>query len=247
MRWKGFLIDVGGVLRIGPHPVPGAADTLATLRQAQVPFRLLTNTSSTSRAALADDLAAMGIPVDADEILTATTATAAFLRRAGGPSLCIVAPRVRADLAGVPEADEGVRHVVLADCDEAFTRAGMNRAFRAVRAGADLVAMARNRWFASPCGPAVDIGAVVAGLEYAAGVSAVLVGKPAHAFFLQGVQALGLAPNEIAMVGDDPEADIAGARAAGLGTVFVGRDWRRAGARPDQVLATILGLPNLVL
>lgn len=242
--WKGFLIDVGGVLRVGPQAVPGASQALATLRAAGVPFRLLSNTSSRSRAAMAADLAGMGLPVGPEEILTATTATAVYLREVGGASLVLASPSARADLEGLPEAGEDAAHVVLGDTDLAFTRAAMNRAFRALRGGADLVAMARNRWFATPRGPAVDIGAVVAALEYAADVRAILVGKPAAPFFAQGVAALGLRPSEVAMVGDDPEADVLGAQAAGLGGVYVGGDWGGPGS-PDAVLASVAGLPRL--
>jgi HAD superfamily hydrolase (TIGR01509 family) len=134
---------------------------------------------------------------------------------------------------------------VLADTDEAFTRAGMDRAFRALRAGADLIAMARNRWFATPAGPAVDIGAVVAALAYAAEVEAVLVGKPAADFFLQGARDLGLPPEQVAMVGDDPEADVLGAQEAGLSGIFVGKAWERPG-RPDAMLESIAQLPALL-
>ena len=241
----GLLIDIGGVLRVGPNALPGAAGALAALRHAGLPFRLLSNTSSTSREELAGELSRMGIAVEAAEVLTATTATAGYLRRVGGASLFLVSPAARADLAGLPESPEAPRHVVLADTDEAFTRAGMDRAFRALRAGADLIAMARNRWFATPAGPAVDIGAVVAALEYAAEVEAVLVGKPAADFFLQGARDLGLPPEQVAMVGDDPEADVLGAQEAGLSGIFVGKAWERPG-RPDAMLASIAQLPALL-
>lgn len=246
MAWRGFLIDVGGVLRVGPHALPGAAEALAALRRADRPFRLLSNTSSTSREELARDLSRLGIAVETAEILTATTATADYLRRVGGASLFLVSGAARADLVGLPESARDPRHVVIGDTDEAFTRAALDRAFRALRGGADLVAMARNRWFATPAGPAVDIGAAVAALEYAADVRAILVGKPAGAFFLQGTLALGLPPHAVAMVGDDPEADILGAQAAGLGGIFVGREWPGPGC-PDAMLAGIGQLPELLV
>jgi HAD superfamily hydrolase (TIGR01458 family) len=241
MRWQGFLLDVGGVLRVGSAAAPGAAETVAWLREARVPFRLLSNTTTTSRGALAEELTAMGMPIAPDEILTATTATAAHLRSVGGTSLFLVSAAARADLGGLPEAEVGARHVVVGDTDQVFTRDAMNRAFRALRAGADLIAMARNRWFPSPDGPVVDIGAVIAALEYAAEVRATLVGKPARAFFLQGARALGLPPERVAMVGDDAEADVEGAQAAGLGGIFVGAAWDRPG-QPDAIIGTIGGL-----
>ncbi len=243
-RWRGVLLDVGGVLRVGARVVPGAAEVLEELRRRGVPFALLSNTSSTNRRLLAAELRELGLGVNAPELLTATTATAAHLRRLGGTSLFLVRPQVREDLEGLPEDERSPDHVVVGDSEQAFTREGMNRAFAALRAGADLIAMARNRWFATPQGPAVDIGAVVAGLEYAAQVQATLVGKPAAPFFAQGVALLGLRPEEVVMVGDDPEADVQGAQDAGLGAVLVGE--ARGRQHPDAIVPSIAGLPALL-
>lgn len=248
MPWKGWLLDVGGVLQAGGRALPGAAEALAALRRRGVPFRLLSNTSSRSRATLAAELGRLGLAVGPGELLTATTATAEYLRRVGGPSLLLVGADARADLAGCPEDREHPAHVVLGDTPEAFGRPVLNAAFRALRGGADLVAMARNRWYAAADGPAIDIGALVAALEYAAEVRATVVGKPAASFFLQGVAALGLQPGEVAMVGDDPEADVVGAMDAGLGGVFVGpaEAWGVRGRRPAARLGGVGELPGLL-
>ncbi len=161
----------------------------------------------------------------------------------------IVSGAARADLAGLPEDPDRPDHVVIGDTDGAFSRPVLNRAFRALRAGADLVAMARNRWYATAAGPAVDIGAAVAALEYAAEVRATVIGKPSAPFFHAGAAALGLAPEDVAMVGDDPEADIVGALAAGFPAIWV----RSALAwptglrpRPDAVIGSLAELPRLM-
>ncbi len=48
-----------------------------------------------------------------------------------------------------------------------------------------------------------------------------MLGKPSKMFFRLTVEALGCAPGEAVMVGDDAEADIGGALAAGLKGVLV--------------------------
>lgn len=249
MAWRGLLLDVGGVLHAGGALLPGAAGAVDALRARGIPFRLLSNTTSRSRASLAAELRRAGLPVAAEDLLTATGATAAHLRGVGGTSLLIVSAGAREDLAGLPEDPEHPAHVVLGDTDAAFSRPVLNRAFRALCAGADLVAMARNRWYAGAAGPAIDIGAAVAALEYAAGVRATVTGKPSPAFFRAGIAALGLPPSEVAMVGDDPEADIAGALAAGLGAVWVGEPsaWPPGlPGRPQAVIASAEAIPGLV-
>lgn len=247
MPWRGCLIDVGGVLQVGDAALPGAAEALATLRRAGVPFRLLSNTSSRSRHALAAQLVSSGLPVGPEDLLTATVATAAHLRRVGGGCLFFVRPDVRDDLVGIAEDVTHPAHVVVGDTPEIFAREALDQAFRALRAGADLIAMAKNRWFATPAGPAVDIGAAIAALEYASGIQATVIGKPSGAFFLEGVRALELRPTEVAMVGDDPEADAIGAMDAGLGGIFVGPPgaWTVPGRGPDATIRTVAELPGL--
>ncbi len=249
MRLRGLLIDVGGVLQVGGHPLPGAATALTALRARSVPFRLLSNTSSRSRDTLTKTLVASGLPVRTEDLLTVTTATADYLRCAGGSSLFIVSQDARADLAGLPEAESHPAHVVLGDTESAFSRSVLNRAVGALRGGADLIAMARNRWYATPDGPAIDIGAIVAALEYAAQTRATVIGKPSAAFFRAGACSLGLPPGEVAMVGDDPEADIAGALDCGLRAVWVGEADAWPGAlthRPDRIIGGIAEVLELL-
>lgn len=249
MGWRGLLLDVGGVLQVGGAAVPGAAEAVAQLRARGIGVRLLSNTTSRSRQGLAEQLRGLGLPVAAEEILTPVGATAAYLRRVGGSSLFLVSGEARADLADLPEDRQHPQHVVVGDTDDAFSREALNRAFRALRAGADLVAMARNRWYATAQGPAVDIGAVVAALEYCAGVTATLIGKPAPEFFLAGVAALGLPASAVAMVGDDPESDVLGAQAAGLAGIWVdaiGRWPVQLPGGPDAIIPSVTALPGLL-
>ena len=90
--------------------------------------------------------------------------------------------------------------------------------------------MHRNAWWLTPDGPTLDSGAYVTGLEFATGVRAQIVGKPAPAFFSIAVEALRadaadaggrLRRSEIAMVGDDIRTDVLAGQRAGLRGVFV--------------------------
>ena len=245
--WRGVLLDVGGVLLVEDRAATGAAATLRALRQRGLPWRILSNTSSCSRARLADRLRMAGLDVETSDVLTATTATADHLRRVGGTSLLFVTPDAACDLADLPQADSDPDHVVVGDTDAIFSRAAMDRAVRALRRGADLVAMARNRWHQTAAGPAVDVGAAIAALEYAAEVEALVVGKPSAGFFHQGAASMGLAASEVVMVGDDPEADILGARGAGMDAIYVGtpRAWG-AGPKPSATIPSVTGILGLL-
>jgi ribonucleotide monophosphatase NagD (HAD superfamily) len=74
----------------------------------------------------------------------------------------------------------------------------------------------------TPSGPTLDGGAFVAGLEFATGRRAIVCGKPSPVVFRQalaGLQAeLGrrVPAHHVAMVGDDPLADVRAAQRVGL-------------------------------
>jgi ribonucleotide monophosphatase NagD (HAD superfamily) len=96
----------------------------------------------------------------------------------------------------------------------------------------------------------LDSGMFVAGLEYAAGVDAVVLGKPSPHYFAAALEALGAEPGLAWMVGDDIEADIAGAQRHGMRTALVrtGKfrpdDLERAGVVPDIVVNSLAELPD---
>ncbi|MGC8633187.1 MAG: HAD-IIA family hydrolase [Candidatus Limnocylindrales bacterium] len=78
---RGLLLDMDGVVVRKGEPLPGAAAAVAALLRQGVPFRLLTNSSLWSRQSLAHQLQAAGIPVQADRIVTALSASAVVARR----------------------------------------------------------------------------------------------------------------------------------------------------------------------
>jgi putative hydrolase of the HAD superfamily len=73
--------------------------------------------------------------------------------------------------------------------------------------------------------------------------------KPDPRIFHQLLQRAGLAPGEVAHVGDDPEADVLGARGAGLEPVWVNREgaeWAHAAPPPTLTIRTLGDLPALL-
>ena len=93
-----------------------------------------------------------------------------------------------------------------------FSYMNLARAFGELELGAELYCLHKNRWWQTSRGPLLDSGAFVAGLEYAAGVEATVLGKPSAAYFEAALEALDAEPELTWMVGDDLEADIAGAQ-----------------------------------
>jgi HAD superfamily hydrolase (TIGR01458 family) len=159
------------------------------------------------------------------------------------------------DLEGIELVGEGAEAVLLGGADETgetgrvFSYMNLARAFAELELGAELYCLHKNRWWQTSRGPLLDSGAFVAGLEYAAGVEATVLGKPSPAFFEAALAALDAEPELTWMVGDDLESDIAGAQRFGLKTVLLRTGKFRPDALerstfvPDAVLSSISFLP----
>ena len=129
----------------------------------------------------------------------------------------------------------------------ALTLPRLNRAFRALMNGATLVALHRKRHWRSPDGLYLDAGPFVMALEYAANANSIVVGKPSVAYFEMVLNDLEPAAGRVAMIGDDIEIDVKGAKAMGLQgwLVKTGRFRREdlgRGIWPDQTLESIADL-----
>lgn len=219
-----LLLDIDGVLYVGEEPVAGAIAALAELRELSAGVRLVTNTTSKSRREIADHLQRLGFDVSLEEVLTpAALAVRHCLGREYRSVKLLVEDALREDLAGLEEATRGgsADAIVLGDLGDGFTADVLNDAFRALMDGAELVALQHNRYWRRADGLVLDVGAYSAALEYASGREAVVVGKPAAAFFLAALDDLNASADGAVMVGDDVEADVGGAIDAGLKGVLV--------------------------
>jgi HAD superfamily hydrolase (TIGR01458 family) len=249
-----ILLDIDGVLHVSGDPIPGAADAVRALRAEGHQLRFVTNNTTRARAGLARELQAIGIELDEDEISTTPIAAGKLLE--GMRVLALTMSSVREDLAAhVTLVEENAEAVLLggadetAETDEIFAYENLNRAFAALREGARLVCLHKNRWWQTAGGPLLDAGAFVAGLEYAAQVEAEIVGKPTAAYFEAALAELDSTPSEAVMVGDDVEADIGGAKQIGMRGVLVQTGKFRPAAleeadpQPDAVIGSIAELP----
>lgn len=256
MGGSGVLLDLDGVFYVGDDAVRGAAETVAWLREAGVPFRYVTNTTSRPREEIVAKLGRCGVEADADEILTPAVVAVAWLREQRRRSPALFVPEATAEefaeLGPLPAAATGgAGAVVIGDLGEQWDFPTMNRAFRLLMAEPrpPLIALGLTPYWRGPDGLTLDAGAFVKALEYAAGIEAVVLGKPDPAFFATAVAGLGVPTDKVVMVGDDVRSDVGGAQRAGLTGVLV-RTGKFTEAdldgdvTPDAVLNSIADLPD---
>lgn len=238
---RALVLDADGVLVMRGAALPGAAEALARLDERRIPWRVATNYSSKHRETLAARLADIGVAIPPGRLITSLSATVDDVKRRypGRPVFVLTHPDGLREFGDHPlleptradAEDARVAAVILGDAAHDLSYENLDRAFRLVRRGAELVAMHRNGWWHTAKGEAIDTGAFVAALEYATGVRARLTGKPALPTFRAAFRGLAadvaaaggprLRRNEVAMVGDHPPQDIVGARRAGLRGILV--------------------------
>jgi|GEM_PF-4729 len=228
---KGVLLDLSGVLYVGGTVLPGAREALQRLQASGLPIRYVTNTSRSPRRRVYDKLCGMGFQVPEPHIFTAPLAVRRYLEAQRLTPYLLVHPDLEEELADL--AGGAADAVVLGDAGGGFTYEALNQAFRALMEGAQLLATGNNRYFMEDDGLSLDVGPFVAALEYAATTRALILGKPAPGFFHAAVEELGCRPEEVMMVGDDAQADVAGALDAGLKAVLVRTGKYRPGDEGD--------------
>ena len=236
---RAALIDLSGTIHVGDKPISGAIDACRHLQSLGIPVKYLTNTSKTSSLALLKQLRNIGFDEQAvpdGSIMTSATAARKLLIRHKLRPLCLVEDILLDDLNGVDTGSSNPNCVLVGLAPGAFCYDRLNEAFRLLTKLKDernagnceetdspispLVAIHRGKYLRDVDGGlSLGPGGFVSCLEEASGVKAVTVGKPSKAFFHSAIAdwvALGIKPEEIAMVGDDAEQDVNGAIRSGL-------------------------------
>ena len=251
---RAVLLDLDGVLYVEGEPLPGAAAAVEELRAGGLALRYVTNTTAHSRRETLAKLRGLGFAVDESELVTPAVLALERCRERGHRTVALLMrDEVKEEFAGLEESEEEPDAVIVGDLGERFGYDVLNRAFRQLVGGAELIALQKNRYWLREDGLCLDVGAFVAALEYAAGCEAHVVGKPAQAFFRHVLRGLGAAPDDALMVGDDVESDIGGALRAGLAGVLVRTGKYReeavaaSGIEPTATVDSITDVPGLLL
>lgn len=250
---KAVLLDLDGVVYVEGELLPGADQAIERLRGAGMGLRFVTNTTARSRAGTLDKLRGFGIDLDQVELVTPAALARRHCEQEGHRTVALVMnDEVKADFEGLEEADQGVDAVIMGDLGEQFGFAILNHAFRLVMEGAELVALQKNRFWLTADGLSLDAGPFVAAVEYATGKDAFVVGKPAAGFFEIVLADLGANRGAVAMVGDDIETDIGGAKDFGIAAILVRTGKYRenfvrdSGIEPTETIDSIAELPELL-
>ncbi|QIK66558.1 HAD-IIA family hydrolase [Nocardioides sp. HDW12B] len=231
------LLDLDGVVYVGPDAVPGAPDHLAEAADAGMRLAYVTNNASRPPARVAEHLRELGVPAEDEDVVTSAQAAARLLgdRLDDGAAVFVIGGE------GLVTAleEQGLRPVTSAEDDPVAVVSGFSAdlPWRQVMDGAILVAgglpwVASNtdRSVPTPKGPGPGNGILVLAVQEFAGVEPEVAGKPEPPLFEESVRRVG--GERPLVVGDRLDTDIEGAVNAGLDSLLV--------------LTGVTGLPELV-
>jgi HAD superfamily hydrolase (TIGR01450 family) len=230
-----WLFDVDNtIVEQVEHPVPfqDALHLCRELTRRGKAIGILTNVGRLSSRQIQTAVNGAGFQFEIGKVFSAGAAAAAYVHNRFPGARCFVISEGGAiedfvarglDVTNNPPVD-----YVAVGADRGMTFDRLNFATKMVRKGAPLICISGSRDY-----PGVYLGtedtfigerSIVAAIEDATGVKAVVVGKPLPEIFVESVRSLGLSVTDSVMVGDNPASDIAGGRAAGMTTILVRRD-----------------------
>src|SRR5215470_6632364 len=120
-RYDVALLDLDGVVYLGRHPIPGAAEALGKAAASGMRPAFVTNNASRTPAAVAAQLTALGVPAGAQDVITSAQAAARLLTERlppGAPVLVVGGIGLR-----VAVRERGLRPVsVASECPAAVVQ-----------------------------------------------------------------------------------------------------------------------------
>jgi HAD superfamily hydrolase (TIGR01450 family) len=203
-----WILDLDGVVWLAEDVIPGVPEAIERLRGAGHRLLFLTNNSSRKVGDLVIKFDGMGIPVEADEIVTSAQAAASMLEP-GTVALVCAGDGVREalDARGVKMVHEGEADTVVVGFHKEFDYWRLNAAYQAIRGGARLIGTNDDTTYPTPDGPIPGGGALLAAVAAAGGVEPEVAGKPYQPMADAVRDRLGGDADDGLVVGDRPDTD----------------------------------------
>jgi HAD superfamily hydrolase (TIGR01450 family) len=233
------LLDLDGVVYIGSSAVAGAADSLAKAKACGMRVAFVTNNASRTPSAIAAQLAGLGVPAGAADVITSAQAGARLLAERLEPGAAVLVVGGMGLRAAVRE--RGFRPVSVASERPAAVIEGyapdlsyslLAEGALAVQAGALFVVSNADKTLPTARGRQPGNGAMSRVIATAAGQEPLIAGKPEPPLHAEAVARTGA--SRPLVVGDRLDTDIEGAVRVGADSMLV----LTGVARPlDAVLA----------
>ena len=242
----GLILDMDGVLWKDDTPIGDLHATFDRIHARGLKVTLATNNATKTVEEYLEKLRGFGVTLEPWQIITSSEALAHVLVNKFGPNSSssplpyregenkglghvfvvgengIVSALREKGFAPITDPDDETRPVaVVSSWDRQLTFQKLRRATLHVRAGAPLYATNADRSFPTPEGLIPGAGSILAALETATDVKATVIGKPSPFMVEIAIERMGLTKDEVLVVGDRLETDIAGGQAMKARTAVV--------------------------
>jgi HAD superfamily hydrolase (TIGR01450 family) len=227
--WEAYdlaLLDLDGVVYIGPAAVPGAPARLTEAAAAGMQLAYVTNNAARPPREVAEHLTELGIPAAPADVVTSAQAAARVLEEQLGPGASVFVIGGPGLLEALVEV--GLRPVQSTAEEPAAVVSGYYRELRwgtvsegaiLVRSGLPWVAANLDYSVPTPSGPGPGNGVLVEAVARFAEREPVVAGKPQPPLFQETQRRVG--GDRPLVVGDRLDTDIEGATNAGLDSLLV--------------------------
>ncbi len=247
--YEAVVVDFDGTLYRGDTPVEGAEEVLDALERADVDAVFLSNNPTKAVDDYPDRLPG--------EVLTSAVVASGYLTREHPDDVVYVVGEdaLLEDLRsrGVDVVDDPVEaDVVLASMDRGFDYDDLRLAMDALAVAGDFYATDPDRVIPVDGGEVPGSGALVAALEAVSGRRPTVLGKPSEAAARAALDALDATPEDVLVVGDRLDTDVALAEEMGADAALVstgvsdGGDVDDSEFDPDHVLASVADAVGLI-
>jgi 4-nitrophenyl phosphatase len=227
---RGLILDMDGVLWKDETPIGDLTFVFSRIWARGLKLTLATNNATKTVEEYLDKLRKFGVMLEPRQIVTSSEATAQHL--AGtfpqkgavfviGEYGIIAALRAKGFTPIIDPDDDRPVVAVVAGIDRMVTYHKLRRATLHIRVGVPFYGTNGDKTFPTPFGLVPGAGAILAALEAATDVKPVVIGKPAPFMFELCTERMGLGNDEVLIVGDRLETDIAGGQAMGAKTALV--------------------------
>ncbi len=243
---RGFLLDMDGTFYLSETIYPFSLGFMEYIASRGIDYLFMTNNSTRSADHYAKKLQKLGFCAPPEKVLTSGEATARFLWHKK--------PGAKLYVAGTPILEQEFRDFgfTLTDKDPDFAVIGFDTTLTYeklwkicdfVRLGVAYIATHPdfNCPVDSETGFMPDIGGIIAFVDATTGKRPKVVGKPNAEIVNVAMEKLGLAPEQIAVVGDRLYTDIASGINAGMLSILV-----MSGETDETMLAQSEIRPDLV-
>lgn len=222
---KSLILDMDGVLwreNAAIGDLPWIFDRFSKLGLQVI---LATNNGTRTPEQYIQKISSFGVDVKKEQIINSAMAVAHLLKKrfpGGGPVYIVGEVGLSSSLndAGFYHSESDVL-AVIGGMDRAIDFMKLKLATLLIRSGAPFYFTNPDRTYPTPEGLIPGAGSILAALEAATDVKAIIAGKPSPALFEFALERLKTAPEHTLVVGDRLETDILGGQTVCCKTVLV--------------------------